>query len=202
MQETQQMQCMEVWGGSQLANRQVEMGGLEAFVYSKPYDGASRGGDVYYASSCATGRISRLLLADVSGHGQTVASMAADLRALMRRFVNCLDQAQFVRSLNRQFAGMSTRGNFATAVVMTYFAPTKRLCLCNAGHPRPLVHRAGEEGWKFLESSHSHQSADKPAEDDGPRNLPLGILDIAEYDQMDVELREGDVMVCYTDALI
>ncbi len=82
------MQCMEVWGGSQLTAQGVEFGGLDAWVYSKPYGEAQRGGDVYYASSCGTGRITRLLLADVSGHGTTVASTAADLRMLMRRFVN------------------------------------------------------------------------------------------------------------------
>src|SRR6202162_143661 len=83
----QQMTCMEVWGGSQLTTRRVEMGGLDAWVYSKPFGDAERGGDVYYASSCATGRINRLLLADVSGHGDAVAAMAADLRRLMRRDV-------------------------------------------------------------------------------------------------------------------
>jgi len=95
----QQMTCMEVWGGSQLTTRRVEMGGLDAWVYSKPFGEAQRGGDVYYASSCATGRITRLLLADVAGHGNTVASTAANLRTLMRRFVNRWDQAEFVRLL-------------------------------------------------------------------------------------------------------
>src|SRR6202051_5420709 len=87
---SQQMTCMEVWGGSQLTTRRVEMGGLDAWVYSKPFGQAQRGGDVYYASSCATGRITRLLLADVAGHGNTVAATAADLRTLMRRVVNRL----------------------------------------------------------------------------------------------------------------
>ena len=53
------MQCMEVWGGSRLTAQGVEFGGLEAWVYSKPFGEAHSGGDVYYASSCATGRISR-----------------------------------------------------------------------------------------------------------------------------------------------
>src|ERR1700682_5962792 len=139
---TQHMQCMEVWGGSQLTSRSVEFGGLEAWVYSKPYGQAQRGGDVYYASSCATGRITRLLLADVAGHGHSVASTAADLRTLMRRFVNRLDQTEFVRLLNLQFATLSRAGTFATAIVGTFFAPSGRLTVCNAGHPRPLLYRA------------------------------------------------------------
>src|ERR1700758_5293257 len=115
----QQMSCMEVWGGSQLTTRRVEMGGLDAWVYSKPFGEAQRGGDVYYASSCATGRITRLLLADVAGHGAQAAAPAADLRTLMRRFVNRLDQAEFVRLLNQQFTEMSKVVTFATAVVAT-----------------------------------------------------------------------------------
>src|SRR6185369_14219192 len=129
---TQHMQCMEVWGGSQLTAAGVEFGGLDAWVYSKPFGQARSGGDVYYASSCATGRISRLLLADVSGHGKEVAGTAADLRTLMRRFVNRLEQSEFVRLLNQQFKAMSSTRTFATAIVATFFAPTRRLTVCNA----------------------------------------------------------------------
>lgn len=114
---------MEVWGGSQLANASVQFAGLDAWVYSKPHGEAPRGDDVYYVSSCATGRITRVLLADVAGHGRSVAATAADLRLLMRRFVNCLDQTQLVRSINRQFAGLSRQAVFATAFVTTFFSP-------------------------------------------------------------------------------
>src|SRR5271154_1672411 len=149
-QPSQQMQCMEVWGGSQLTSRGVELGGLDAWVYSKPYGQAQRGGDVYYASSCATGRITRLLLADVAGHGTSVAATAADLRNLMRRFVNRLDQTEFVRLLNQQFTALSQDAAFATAVVSTFFAPSRRLTVCNAGHPRPFLYRAAQREWSFL----------------------------------------------------
>ena len=66
------MQCMEVWGGNQVVNSSVVMAGLDAWVYSKPYGGSDGGGDVYYVSACATGRITRLLVADVAGHGAPV----------------------------------------------------------------------------------------------------------------------------------
>ena len=117
---------------------------------ANPYGQAKAGGDVYYASSCATGRISRLLLADVSGHGNAVAATAADLRTLMRRFVNRLDQTEFVRLLNQQFMELSEGGTFATAIVSTFFAPSRRLTVCNAGHPRPLMYHAAQKRWDFL----------------------------------------------------
>jgi len=187
---------MEVWGGSQLTSRTVEMGGLDVWVYSKPFGAAHSGGDVYYASSCATGRISRLLLADVSGHGTSVAATAADLRTLMRRFVNRLDQAEFVRLLNQQFIALSQSATFATAVVTTFFAPSRRLTVCNAGHPRPFLYRSAKQQWNFL--GHDDESANKPK----GKNIPLGLLDLGEYEQFDVELEPGDCLVKYTDALI
>jgi serine phosphatase RsbU (regulator of sigma subunit) len=186
---------MEVWGGSQLAARGVEMGGLDAWVYSKPYGQAQRGGDVYYASSCATGRISRLLLADVAGHGNSVAGTAADLRTLMRRFVNRLDQTEFVRLLNQQFTALSQMGSFATAVVITFFSPSRRLTVCNAGHPRPFLYRAAQRQWTLL-------SQQGPDDRSTPRNIPLGLFDVTEYEQSDVELESGDCLLSYTDALI
>ena len=188
------MQCMEVWGGSQLTARGVAFGGLDAWVYSKPFGNAQHGGDVYYASSCATGRISRLLLADVSGHGTPVAATAADLRTLMRRFVNRLDQAEFVRLLNQQFAAMSRAGTFATAIVATFFSPSRVLTVCNAGHPRPLVYRAAQRQWNFL--GHEGKAGTTPS------NLPLGLIEMSEYEQFDVALEPGDCVLSYTDALI
>ena len=188
------MQCMEVWSGSQLTESSVEFGGLDAWIYSKPFGEARHGGDIYYASSCATGRITRLLLADVAGHGSAVADTATGLRTLMRRFVNHLDQGEFVRLLNRQFAELSKDGAFATAVVTTFFAPTGRLTVCNAGHPRPLIYRASQRQWSLLSSG--SKSAAKI------RNLPLGMIALTEYEQFDVELESGDCLLCYSDALI
>ena len=189
------MQCMEVWGGNQLADSGVVMAGLDAWVYSKPYGGAEGGGDVYYVSSCATGRIVRLLVADVSGHGAKVSQIATGLRSLMRKHVNQIDQTRFVRSMNQQFQTLASIGSFATAVVTTFFAPTNHLSLCNAGHPPPLIYRAATKIWDFLEHKPSTESSE-------PGNVPLGILDLTEYDQFDVKLKVGDLVLCYTDSLI
>ena len=97
------------------------------------------------SSSCATGRITRLLIADVSGHGDVVAALGRDLRGLMRRYVNFLDQQKFVKAMNAEFVESSAANIFATAIVMTFFAPTRQLSLCNAGHPPPLIYRADEK---------------------------------------------------------
>jgi sigma-B regulation protein RsbU (phosphoserine phosphatase) len=189
------MQCMEVWGGSQLTAQGVGFSGLDAWIYSKPHGEAQRGGDVYYASSCATGRITRLLLADVAGHGQAVASTAAELRTLMRQFVNRQDQTEFVSLLNRRFGALYEDGTYATALVTTFFAPKRRLSVCNAGHPRPLLYNAQRKEWSLL----SHHPAPTRSR---LSNTPLGMIALAEYEQLEVTLDPGDCLLCYTDALI
>ncbi len=187
-------QCMEVWGGNQTADDSVKVAGLDAWVYSKPYGGSEGGGDVYYVSSCAMGRIARLLLADVSGHGEAVQKTGVGLRDLMRRHVNHIDQGRFVKLMNQQFTGLAREGTFATAVVSTFFAPTMRLNLCNAGHPLPMVYRAQAREWSFL--------MEEDAAGEGAMNLPLGILDLGDYQFFDVPLKPGDLVLCYTDSLV
>lgn len=114
----------------------------------------------------------------------------------MRRFVNRLDQTEFVRLLNQQFAAHSREGTFATAIVATFFATSRRLRVCNAGHPRPLLYRAGQGRWDFLDREES------PGDRSAPRNTPLGIVALADYDEFDLEMDAGDCLLGYTDALI
>jgi sigma-B regulation protein RsbU (phosphoserine phosphatase) len=197
----QTMQCMEIWGGNQVVDTSVSMPGLEAWVYCHPYgDSAGGGGDVHYVSSCATGRVTRLLVADVSGHGAEVCDVAGTLRTLMRRYVNYIDQAEFVRSMNRQFVTMSASHCFATAVVTTFFAPTNLLSLCNAGHPPPLLYRAKTRTWDYLDVRDDVDDEER-LEGGDSANLPLGVLTLANYEQLDVTLEPGDLVLCYTDSM-
>ncbi|MGQ0626949.1 MAG: PP2C family protein-serine/threonine phosphatase [Phycisphaerales bacterium] len=196
--ETRGLACMEVWGGNRAIDSAVEVPGLMAYVYSRPYKNAAAGGDVHYVSSCGTGRITRLMVADVAGHGDNVAELGVKLRDLMRRFINHLDQTKFVESLNREFAVASTAGRFATAIVATYWAETDFLVASNAGHPRPLWYRAKTRSWRVLKD---RPRAEDTAQGAAPNNLPLGIDDVATYDQFAINLQPGDVVVFYSDSL-
>jgi sigma-B regulation protein RsbU (phosphoserine phosphatase) len=193
----QTMTCMEIWGGNQIVDTSIAMSGLNAWVYSKPYGQSAGGGDVHYVSSCATGRVTRLLIADVSGHGAQVCDVAGTLRSLMRRYVNYIDQSEFVRSMNRQFVTMSESSCFATAIVTTFFGPTNSLTLCNAGHPPPLWYRAKTRRWEFLEIDESGRANQTDLFD-----IPLGVEDETKYGQLDVTLGVNDLVLCYTDSLI
>ena len=95
---THTLQCLEVWGGNRSVDRGVAMLGVDAWVYCRPQGENEAGGDVHYVSSCASGRIVRLMVADVSGHGADVADLASRLRTLMRSYVNDVDQTRRVQS--------------------------------------------------------------------------------------------------------
>jgi len=201
--DNRSLQCLEVWGGNRAVSEAVTMPGLDAWVFSRPYEDSAGGGDIHYVSSCATGRITRLLIADVSGHGDSVSSVAVALRDLMRRYVNHLDQTKFVRGLNREFAQLETGGRFATAVAATYWAPTGTLVLCNAGHPRPMWYNARKNQWSILLAA--DPAAARPRGDDdgeGPSNVPLGVDDAASYSQIGLKLAGDDLVLFYTDSLI
>jgi sigma-B regulation protein RsbU (phosphoserine phosphatase) len=186
------MQCMDVWGGNQFTNSSIAMPGLDLWVYSKPIGEAKNGGDVYFISSCASGNVTRLMLADVSGHGQAVSPVAVRLHKLMRKHVNRINQTQFVESLNKEFSKENKESGFATAIVSTYFAPAHKLTLHNAGHPYPFICREGTDDWipYMVEET-----------DGRTENIPLGLYDEIHFSPMELQLNEGDKVIIYTDAI-
>jgi phosphoserine phosphatase RsbU/P len=185
--------CLEVWGGNESVDTQLVLPGMDAWLFSAPYEGASAGGDVHYLTNCASGRIARMMLADVSGHGAEVASVARSLRQLMHGAMNQIDQRKILSRVNQQFTELSAVGQFATAVIATFFAPTRTLTICNAGHPKPMLYRSAGQRWQVL---------DADVIVPGLTNIPLGILEEAGYEQFEIDLEVGDMVLCYTDALI
>jgi serine phosphatase RsbU (regulator of sigma subunit) len=186
---------MEIWGSSAYVDSGISTPGLDIWGLGRPYQGAADGGDVHYVSLCGGGITTRFIVADVAGHGNSVASLAVSLRALMRRHINRKNQTQLVKALNREFSALAAGNCFATAVAGTYLASRDQLTVCNAGHPRPLWYRAARGEWSFLH-------APKDDEAQAGSNLPLGLGEGIPYDQFTVQLGKDDVVVVYTDALI
>jgi len=54
---SQQMQCMEVWGGNQLTSGELEFGGSDAWIYTKPYGQAHSGGFQSFSSGAGFHRV-------------------------------------------------------------------------------------------------------------------------------------------------
>ena len=190
----ERMQCMEIWGGNRAIDKNFAAPGLDIYVHSAPYkDSQTGGGDIYYLTSCASGRISRFLLADVSGHGDAVSNIAVSLRDLLRENVNKISQERFVAEMNREFGEISSDPGFATAVVATFFEPKKSLAISVAGHPYPVYYRATKRKWVHL----------SPTElDEGLENLPLGVHEDSNYPGRTITTAAGDMFLMYSDAFI
>jgi serine phosphatase RsbU (regulator of sigma subunit) len=197
---------MELIGGNRNVRRSLSAPGLDIWLESRPFKGDA-GGDVHYFSICGSGRVTRLAVADVSGHGQSADQTALWLRGLMRKHINLLDQTGLVRAINKEFKAGAHESAFATALLMTYYAPTNHLIMCNAGHPRPLWYDSRFKQWKWL---------DPDVPDPGPsireakgtyrlrplRNLPIGVLEPMAYEQFTVKFSKQDLVLVYTDGLI
>jgi len=200
------MQCMEIVGSNRAVRRTIAAPGLDIWIDSRPLGIGAAGGDVHYVSTCGGGYVTRLALADVAGHGKAADGRAVVLRKLMRKYINTLDQTRFARTLNREFAADVEFGGFATAILLTYFAPTRHLIICSAGHGRPLLYSAQHAKWQYLDlkcagacpslkASRARYHLERLA------NLPLGVLEPIEYQQFAVDFHQGDIVLLCTDGI-
>lgn len=192
LSQSHELQCMEIWSGNKFVESTAKSPGLDIWIYSQPFQGESRGGDVHYLSLCVGGIVTRLVLADVSGHGNKVADTSLILRKLLRRYMNAKKQNRLAAELNREFSTAEQNGRFATAILMTYLNDRKRLVLTNAGHPRPLFYRKRIGQWRFLDS--------EPAESERADNLPFGVQDSTLYQSTEIVIETDDLLLLYTDA--
>jgi hypothetical protein len=93
-------------------------------------------------SVCDFDLLSRVALADVSGHGRDVNAVTQTLHKLMRENVSAWDQSGFMRGLNEEF-GKGGNGKYATAIVLNFHRVKGRLAFSQQrGAPAsPLVSR-------------------------------------------------------------
>ena len=193
--EPEALQCLEVWGGNTITNEVITAANIAIAIYACPYAENEQGGDIHYISACSGDQIIRISLADVSGHGEGAGQLARGLRRLMRENIETIDHTAFVRSLNEEFAKLSTGGNFATALISAYYRPDNTLILCNAGHPLPFHYCAADQTWTLL-----NDTAGNPTP--GISDVPLGVIEGTDYSQIAVTIDPGDRVVMYSDSLI
>jgi len=191
--QVHRLACQEVHGGNHRAEYSVELPGLTGWVSCHPLNPSSHGGDVYYMSACSHGVTARVVLADVSGHGEAVSVAAGRLRDALRQNVELWDQSNRIRELNDNFLKGSARTGFATAFVASFYSGSGELLFTNAGHPPPLWYRPAARDWDFLFDS---TPLSKEIVD-----LPLGIIKGTSYSQTALQVEPGDLLLLYTDGI-
>ena len=184
--------CADTWASNERTASLVELPGLTVWVHSIPAGPGDAGGDVHYVSLCPSCIVSRIALADVSGHGPAVAALGAKLRTLMERYLREVKQVELMRELNRAVREELDDVHYATMVAAGWHRRRGLLVMTNAGHPPPLWYRAARQEWSWLETQ-------RASERERPAGVPLGLLADINYDRTIVKPQSGDLVVLYSD---
>ena len=124
------------------------------------------------------------IIADVSGKGVSAALLAALLQGAFVFASEGAVEIEDVMSRVNRFLHERARGEKYATVVFCTIDRSGELRWSNAGHPKPILVRAGSE-LISLEST----------------GLPLGMLEVASYEVKSMQLQPGDKLVLYSDGL-
>jgi len=185
--------CAEVWGGNRFVSRPVLLPGIDGYLWSHPCLGG-RGGDVHFLSICGSGLLSRFCLADVAGHGESVAAVSSELHRLLRKYMNFPDQRRVLRALNRKLEAGGVARTMTTAVAVTYYPPRGYLSVSYAGHPPGWLYDAAACEWQRLLMS--------PAGRLGSVDLPLAASSETRFNKLRRRVRVGDRLLLVTDGVL
>jgi len=180
--------CGTVWGGIKPVSLDVCTKGVTVSLHSTA-TGNDRGGDIYYISVCTSDLRTRMLVADVRGHGERVSEISSWIYQSLQDKMNSVDCAEVLSDLNQM---VHTRGSAAitTAAVVSHDISDCKLYYAYAGHPPVLVRR-----------SRAQWSALVLGTESGQANLPLGVFRSVRYDQGQARVQAGDRILLYTDGL-
>ena len=143
------------------------------------------GGDYYDFIRIADNQLG-VVIGDVSGKGLAAALIMASFRAsLIAEIRNNYAIRTIVAKVNRLLWESVEPDRFVTAVYGVLDLEGRRLTYVNAGHNPPFLCRAGSDAFETLDAT-------------GPL---LGTFDGATYKERSVELRQGDVLVLFTDGV-
>ena len=188
------LKCAETWAGNQGTSSIADLPGLRVWVHSTPFGPGEAGGDVHYVSICPSCIVSRIALADVSGHGRGVVSLSAKLRELMQKYLTALEQASLMRDLNEAVMVELDGVHYATMVAAGFHGRRGLLVMTNAGHPPAFWYRPYRNEWAWFEPRRAPERLDV-------RGTPLGLLPNVSYDRMIVKPEPGDLIVLYSDGV-
>ncbi len=183
------IRCSEIWGGNKNADLDVCTRGVTASVFSLSCDGLL-GGDIYYFAVCDSDLLTRVVLADLRGHGHQVSVLSDWIFNVLRENMNSLDGGFILASLNRLIFEKGFDA-ITTATVVSFYQGDSKLYVANAGHPPALLRASGQQDWQAVEVEPEL----------GIANLPLGMFAAALYHQVSVPVKPGDRIALYTDGL-
>ncbi len=125
-----------------------------------------------------------ILIGDVSGKGAAAALYAALAAGLLRNQVRAeMTPAQLLEAADRGLLARRIEARYLTALYAQWRPEGRRLLLANAGQPLPLVRRGGHV--EYLAAA----------------GVPLGLLDGTTYEQIELPLDPGDLLLLASDGI-
>jgi serine phosphatase RsbU (regulator of sigma subunit)/anti-sigma regulatory factor (Ser/Thr protein kinase) len=150
-----------------------------------PAAAARLGGDWYDAFPLPDGRLA-MAIGDVVGRGFHAAAIMGQLRSGLRAYaLDGMPPREVLERLSRLLRQIEV-GRTATVVYLVLDPHGGFLTMAAAGHPPPLV--APNEGEPhFLEV---------------PSSVPLGAVRHTRYEEQELDLEPGSLLVLYTDGFV
>lgn len=183
------IKCAEIWGGIENISADLCTNDTEISIYSHSSDGVA-GGDIYYFSVCSHDVLTRILLADLQGHGLEVTQLSHWICDILRENIDNPEGRSVFASLNHLLHKQGIKA-ITTAVLATFSAADFTLRFSSAGHSPGLFKAFDLSTWAPLSLTSTTERA----------NLPLGVLEAMVYDEGVIHLRRGDRLVFYTDGV-
>ncbi len=151
---------------------------LDLAVYMKP--ATEVGGDYYDFHLGEDGALT-VILGDATGHGLKAGTMVTAMKSLFMTLGQESDLVRIFQQSNQALKRMNLRQIYMTLLLVRINGP--RLSICGAGMPPILIHRA----------------ATQQVEEIDLKGMPLGCVPEFPYEQRELELAPGDVIVLMSD---
>jgi serine phosphatase RsbU (regulator of sigma subunit) len=143
------------------------------------------GGDFYDVFHSSDKRLA-FAIADVSDKGMPAALYMTVTRTLIHSSAQSLHSpAKVLKQVNQQLMVDTQNGMFITAVFGFLNPITGEVDFAIAGHNLPLIYRANKSTIEILPKG----------------GMAMGVLDTAKYEDMNLILNKGDVLLLYTDGV-
>lgn len=159
-------------------------------IYATMHAAKEVGGDFYDFYLLDENHL-MVTMADVSGKGVPAALFMVVAKTIMKNFALTMmgsdDMAALMACSNQQLCQNNDRGMFVTVFSGLLDLSTGRFVYVNAGHTAPLLYRAAEGRFSFLEQKH--------------HDPMLGCLENITYSQHELTLSPGDKLFLYTDGV-
>ena len=151
---------------------------LELAAYMKP--ASEVGGDYYDFHLGADGALT-VALGDATGHGLKAGTMVTAMKSLFTTLGHEPDLAGIFQQSNRALKRMNLRQLYMTLLLVRLNG--SHLKICGAGMPPVLIHRA----------------ATQRVEEFDLKGMPLGCVPDFRYEQRELALAPGDVILLMSD---